>query len=256
MIPNSELMAMSFQQYDAFLKENPPSNNDGQAFLVKDVGFRIQKSVEKFMADNKLSHLLKSYEWEFNLVKNDQVNAWCMPGGKVVVYSGILPVTKNETGLAVVMGHEIAHAIAGHGNERMSQELLRSAGSIGLMVALNEQPEETQAMWMTAYGVGTQLGAILPYSRLHESEADRLGLIFMAMAGYDPKEAPMLWERMSKIGGQEPPQILSTHPSNQTRIDNLNSWMPEAMDYYNKSTGSKGNQNYNSKSDNVIQIFN
>ncbi len=138
------------------------------------------------------------------------------------------------------MGHEIAHAIAGHGNERMSQELLRSAGSIGLMVALNEQTKETQAMWMSVYGVGTQLGAILPYSRLHESEADRMGLIFMSMAGYDPKDAPMLWERMSKLGGQEPPQILSTHPSNQTRIDNFNSWMPEAMEYYNKSNKGAG----------------
>ncbi len=236
MIPNSELMAMSFQQYDDFLKENPLSNNDKQAFLVKDVGFRIQKSVEKFMADNKLSYLLDGYEWEFNLVKNDQVNAWCMPGGKVVVYSGILPVTKNETGLAVVLGHEIAHAIAGHGNERMSQELLRSAGSIGLMVALNEQTKETQAMWMSVYGVGTQLGAILPYSRLHESEADRMGLIFMSMAGYNPKEAPVFWKRMSQSSsGAKSPEILSTHPSDQTRINNLNSWMPEATEYYNKS---------------------
>ncbi len=236
MIPDNELMAMSFQQYDDFLNENPLSNNENQAFLVKDVGYRIQRSVEKYMHDNNLSHILDGYNWEFNLVESDQVNAWCMPGGKVVVYSGILPVTKTETGLAVVMGHEIAHAIAGHGNERMSQELLRAAGSIGLMVALNEQPQETQLLWMSAYGVGTEVAAILPYSRLHESEADRMGLIFMAMAGYDPNEAPIFWERMSKASkGQKPPEILSTHPSDQTRINNLNGWMPEAMGYYNKS---------------------
>ncbi len=133
------------------------------------------------------------------------------------------------------MGHEIAHAIAGHGNERMSQELLRVVGGIGLMVALNEQPQETQLLWMSVYGVGTEVAAILPYSRLHESEADRIGLIFMAMAGYDPNEAPIFWERMSRASkGQKPPEILSTHPSDQTRINNLNSWIPEAMKYYNK----------------------
>lgn len=236
MIPDSELMAMSFQQYDDFLKENSLSNDKNQSFMVKDVGYRIQRSVEKYMKDNNLSYLLEGYDWEFNLVDNDQVNAWCMPGGKVVIYTGILPVTKNEEGLAVVMGHEIAHAIAGHGNERMSQELIRSAGSIGLMVALNEQPQETQLLWMSVYGVGTEVAAILPYSRLHESEADRMGLIFMAMAGYNPNEAPVFWERMSKASGsQKPPEILSTHPSDQTRINNLNSWMPKAMGYYNKS---------------------
>ncbi len=236
MIPDNELMTMSFQQYNDFLKENPLSSNEEQSFMVKDVGYRIQRSVEKYMKDNNLSYLLESYDWEFNLVDSDQVNAWCMPGGKVIVYSGILPVTKNEDGLAVVMGHEIAHAIAGHGNERMSQELLRSAGSIGLMVALNEQPQETQLLWMSVYGVGTEVAAMLPYSRLHESEADRMGLIFMAMAGYNPNEAPVFWERMSKAsGGQKPPEILSTHPSDQTRINNLKSWMPEAMGYYNKS---------------------
>lgn len=236
MIPNSELMAMSFQQYDEFLRENPPSNNNKQAFLVKDVGYKIQRSVEKYMSDNNISYLLDGYEWEFNLVDNEQVNAWCMPGGKVVVYSGILPVTKTETGLAVVLGHEIAHAIAGHGNERMSQELIRAVGGVGLQIALNEQSEETQMIWMSVYGVGTQLGAILPYSRLHESEADRMGLIFISMAGYNPHEAPIFWERMSKSSnGQKPPEILSTHPSDQTRINNLNNWMPEAMGYYNKS---------------------
>lgn len=242
-IPNNEMMAMSFQQYDQFLKENPPSKDAAQTKIVKNTGNKIKNSVEQYMLDNKMSDLLDGYQWEFNYVDSKQVNAWCMPGGKVVVYSGIIPVTKNETGLAVVMGHEIAHAIADHGNERMSQELIRSAGGIGLMVALNEQPAETQAMWMAVYGVGTEVAAMLPYSRLHESEADRMGLIFMAMAGYDPREAPKFWERMAAASsGPKPPEFLSTHPSDQTRIQNLNKWMPEALNYYNKRS-NKNNKN-------------
>ncbi len=233
-IPDNELMAMSFQQYDDFLKENPPSKDKKNAQMVKNVGNKIKNAVVKYMADNNMSYLLDGYKWEFNLVDNDQVNAWCMPGGKVVVYSGILPVTKDATGLAVVIGHEVAHAVAGHGNERMSQQLLQTAGGIGLMVALNDQPQETQALWYAVYGVGTQVGAILPYSRLHESEADRMGLIFMAMAGYNPKEAPIFWERMSKVGGAKPPEILSTHPSDKNRIANLNKYMPDALKYYKK----------------------
>ena len=253
-IPNNELMAMSFQQYDEFLKENPPSKNVQQTQVVKKVGNNIKNSVIKYMADNNLSSMLDGYNWEFNYVDSDQVNAWCMPGGKVVVYSGIIPITQDETGLAVVMGHEIAHAIADHGNERMSQELIRQAGGVGLMVALNEQPQETQVMWMTVYGVGTEVAAMLPYSRLHESEADRMGLIFMAMAGYNPQESPMFWERMSKQGGQKPPEFLSTHPSDQTRVNNLNKWMPEAMKYYSKSSQSSGNKDGNSNPRKTIKI--
>ncbi len=233
MIPSNELMSMSYQQYGDFLKENPPVNNTPDALMVKKVGTNIQHAVEQYLANNKMSDLLDGYRWEFNLVNDNQVNAWCMPGGKVVVYQGILPVTQNETGLAVVMGHEIAHAIAEHGGERMSQELLRTAGSVGLSVALQDQPEETQALWMMAYGAGTEVAAILPYSRLHESEADHLGLIFMAMAGYNPEEAVSFWQRMSaSASGQKPPEFLSTHPSDQTRIANLQKWMPEAMKYY------------------------
>ncbi len=158
-----------------------------------------------------------------------------MPGGKVVVYTGILPVTKDENGLAVVMGHEIAHAIAEHGSERMSQELIRQMGGMALSVALKDEPQETRAMWLAAYGMGSEVGIMLPYSRMHESEADHMGLIFMAMAGYDPREAPVFWKRMSAAGGPKPPEWLSTHPSGETRINNLNAWMPEAMEYYNKS---------------------
>jgi predicted Zn-dependent protease len=235
MIPSSEMLSMSFQQYDQFLKENKLSTNQTEVNLVKNTGVKIQHAVERYMKENNLSDRLNGYKWEFNLVKDDQVNAWCMPGGKVVVYTGILPVTKDEAGLAVVMGHEIAHAIAEHGNERMSQQLLQQAGAVGLMVAMKEEPAQTQALWLSVYGVGTTVGIMLPYSRTQESEADHLGLIFMAMAGYDPHAAPEFWKRMaaSKQGGQ-PPEFLSTHPSDQTRINDITSWIPEAMKYYKK----------------------
>jgi predicted Zn-dependent protease len=235
MIPSSEMLTMSYQQYDQFLKESKLITNTSEVDMVKRVGGNIQKAVEKYMSDHAISSRLKGYEWDFNLVEDEQVNAWCMPGGKVVVYTGILPVTQDETGLAVVMGHEIAHAIAEHGNERMSQELLRQFGAVGLMVAMKDESAQTQAIWLSVYGVGTTVGILLPYSRTHESEADRLGLIFMAIAGYDPHAALEFWKRMAagKQGGS-PPEFLSTHPSDQTRIEDITSWIPEAMKYYNK----------------------
>ena len=235
MIPSSEMLTMSFQQYDQFLKESKVITNTAEVSMVKQTGAKIQNAVERYMSENKLSHRLEGYNWDFNLVEDDQVNAWCMPGGKVVVYTGILPVTQDETGLAVVMGHEIAHAIAEHGNERMSQQLLQQVGAVSLMVAMQDEPAETQALWLGVYGVGTTVGIMLPYSRTHESEADHLGLIFMAMAGYDPHAAPEFWKRMaaSKQGGS-PPEFLSTHPSDQTRIEDITSWIPEAMKYYKK----------------------
>jgi len=235
MIPSSEMLAMSFQQYDQFLRENKLSTNQAEVDMVKRVGVNIQQAVEQFLSDNNLTSRLNGYNWDFNLVEDEQVNAWCMPGGKVVVYTGILPVTQDEAGLAVVMAHEIAHAIAEHGNERMSQQLLQQVGAVGLMVAMQDEPAETQALWLSVYGVGTTVGIMLPYSRTHESEADHLGLIFMAMAGYDPHAAPEFWKRMAagKQGGS-PPEFLSTHPSDQTRIEDITSWIPEAMKYYNK----------------------
>jgi predicted Zn-dependent protease len=155
-----------------------------------------------------------------------------MPGGKVVVYSGLLKVTQNETALAVVMGHEIAHAVARHGNERMSQQMAAQMGGLALNVALSTKSAETQALFNTAYGAGTNVGVLLPFSRIHESEADKLGLIFAAMAGYDPKEAPKFWKRMSAVGGAKPPALLSTHPSDEKRIKDLNAFMGEALKYY------------------------
>ena len=201
LIPSSQMQSMSYQQYDEFLKTNTPGTSEEQIALVRRVGTRIQHAVEEFFRQQNLSDRLSGYKWEFNLVQSDQVNAWCMPGGKVVVYTGILPVTQTEAGLAVVLGHEIAHAVAEHGKERMSQGLLAQMGGLALDQALSKKPDQTRQLWMTAFGVGVQFGALLPYSRLHESEADHLGLIFMAMAGYDPHEAVTFWERMAPIRG-------------------------------------------------------
>ncbi|UCF79421.1 MAG: M48 family metallopeptidase [Candidatus Eiseniibacteriota bacterium] len=235
-VPGPTVLSMSFQQYDEFLKTNKLSTNEEQTRTVKTVGGKIQRAVERYMAEKKLIDELRGYDWEFNLIESPELNAWCMPGGKVVVYTGLLPVTRDETGLAVVMGHEVAHAVAKHGNERMSQALVTQMGGMALSKAIEEKPEETRQLWLAAFGIGAQLGVLLPYSRLHESEADRLGLIFMAMAGYDPGRAVDFWERMAhEKGGAGPPEFLSTHPSDETRIRKLKELIPEALPYYEKS---------------------
>lgn len=235
LIPDSEMLAMSFQQYDEFLKANKVSTDREETALVKKVGLRIQGAVEQYFTDKGMGNQLRDYKWEFNLIESEDVNAWAMPGGKVVVYTGLLPVAKSEAGLAVVMGHEIAHAVAKHGNERMSHALLAQFGNMALSKALENKPEDTRNMWLSVYGVGAQVGVMLPYSRKQESEADHLGLIFMAMAGYDPHEAVDFWARMAaKKGGASPPELLSTHPSDRTRINNLSNLIPEAMQYYKK----------------------
>ena len=235
LIPALEINALSFQQYDEFLKQNKLSTDANKTAMVKRIGVNVQKAVETYFAQNNLSKELQGYAWDFNLVENPEVNAWRMPGGKVVVYTGILPITQDETGLAVVMGHEIAHAIAQHGGERMSQGLLQELGGMALSVALKDEPELTQNLFMTAYGVGTTIGVMLPFSRTHESEADRLGLIFMSMAGYNPNVAVDFWTRMSQSkGGASPPEFLSTHPSDETRIANIKKHLPEALKYYKK----------------------
>ncbi len=234
-IPASQMLSMSYQQYGDFLKTNKLSTNQQQSMMVKNVGTKIQHAVEQFMAQKGLADRLSGYKWEFNLVESNEVNAWCMPGGKVVVYTGIMPIVQNDTGLAVVLGHEIAHAVAEHGSERMSQGLIAEAGGMALDAALQSKPEQTKALWMSVYGVGAQYGALLPYSRTHESEADHLGLIFMAMAGYDPHAAIAFWGRMAQAsGGKAPPEFMSTHPSDQTRIDDLKKELPEALTYYKK----------------------
>lgn len=236
LLPESQMIAMSLTSYRAFLQEHPPvPSSDANAQLVNNVGRKVTASVETYMRQNKMADRINGYKWEFNTVNNKEINAWCMPGGKIVVYTGLLPVTQDEASLAFVMGHEIAHAIARHGNERMSQMLMAATGGIALDVALRNKSSETRTMFLTAYGVGATVGAILPFSRLHETEADKLGMIFMAMAGYDPHVGVGLWQRMSKAsGGGKPPEFLSTHPSDQTRINNINAYMPTAMKYYKK----------------------
>jgi len=234
-VPDSMIHSMSFQSYSEFLSQHKLSSNAQQTQMVKRAGSRIQKAVEQYCTENNLLEQLRGYEWEFNLVEDANVNAWCMPGGKVVVYTGILPIAQSEAGLAVVMGHEIAHAFAKHGAERMTQGLLVEMGGMALSKALETRPAKTKELFMQSYGVGTQVAVLLPYSRLHENEADRLGLIFMAMAGYNPEEAVAFWQRMAaEKKGPKPPELLSTHPADATRIRNLQSLIPEAMQYYRK----------------------
>ncbi|MBI5696677.1 MAG: M48 family metallopeptidase [Nitrospirae bacterium] len=232
LVSSDTILPMSFSNYNEFMSKNKAVHGTPESAKVKVVGTAIQHAVERYMGEHGMASRLKGYQWEFNLVDNKEVNAWCMPGGKVVVYSGILPVTKDDTGLAVVMGHEIAHAVASHGEERMSQGLLAQFGGAALGAAVASKPKETQDLYMTAFGLGAQVGVLLPYSRVQETEADHLGLIFMAMAGYDPNEAVGFWQRMSagKQGGA-PPEFLSTHPADQTRINNIRGFLPEAVGY-------------------------
>jgi predicted Zn-dependent protease len=236
LIPKETVLQTSFQQYNQFMKEHKLSDNQQWSEMVKTVGRNIRSAVEQYFRQQGMTEQLEGYNWEFNLVESDQVNAFAMPGGKVVVFEGIMPIAENPNGLAVVMAHEIAHAIAGHGNERMSQQLATQLGGLALATALSQKPAQTQQLWMAAFGVGTQVGVLLPYSRLHESEADHLGLIFMAMAGYDPRAAVDFWQRMAaKKNGKSPPEFLSTHPADQTRIEQIKEWLPEVMPIYKKN---------------------
>jgi len=235
LVSEQELQAMATQQYLQFLSENrvvsPSADKDAE--MVRRVGSRVASAITKYYRDNNLSNALEGYQWEFSLVNNKEANAWCMPGGKVTVYTGLLPITQNEAALAMVMGHEIAHAVLQHGNERMSQGLVQQLGGVALAVAISSQPAETQNLFLNAYGVGSQVGVLLPFSRKQELEADRYGMIWGAMAGYNPREAIALWQRMEKASnGQAPPEFLSTHPSAGNRISQLEKYMPEALKYY------------------------
>jgi predicted Zn-dependent protease len=235
LVSNSEIIPMSATEYQDVVKKGPLSTNQEQTAMIKRVGARIQKAVEQFMASKNASSELSGFAWEFNLIDDPKtVNAWCMPGGKVAFYTGIMPICKDENGVAVVMGHEVAHAIANHGRERMSQQMLEQLGMSTLSAAMGENPTVTSQILMQAVGAGTNLG-MLKFSREQESEADHIGLIFLAMAGYDPNQAPLFWERMVQMNtGEKPPEFLSTHPSDETRIAALRGWIPEATKYYKK----------------------
>ena len=235
LVSSAEINTMSATQYQEVVKKGPLSTNVQQTEMIKRVGKRIQGAVERYMAANGWSSQLEGFNWEFNLIQDDKtVNAWCMPGGKVAFYTAILPICKDEDGVAVVMGHEVAHAIANHGRERMSQGVIQEFGMTAVSVAMGQNPTATQQIFKQAIGMGSNIG-MLKFSRQHESEADHIGLIFMSMAGYDPKFAPTFWKRMIDMNkGDKPPEFLSTHPSDETRIKDLESWMPEAMGYYKK----------------------
>ena len=242
LFPESTMNQMSLTNYQDFLKQNPPVSLDNiSAKRVFDVGKRISDAVSRYMDQNGLSDRISGYQWEFKLVENKEVNAWCMPGGKMVVYSGIIPICKDDAGLAVVLGHEVAHAIAHHGSERMSQQLLLQLGSSSLDAALQKKPEQTRQIFLQAFGIGSQVGS-LAYSRQHEYEADKLGLVFVAMAGYDPNRAISFWNDMSaNSSGAKPPEWLSTHPSDQNRINELVKYMPKAMKYYTAPAAATSN---------------
>jgi len=239
LVPESDVISLSLTEYDKFIKSNKLSTDKNKIAMVKRVGERISKAVETYMATAGLSQNLNGYKWEFNLIEDQTINAWCMSGGKVVVYTGLMPVALDENGLATVLGHEISHAVARHGSERMSNQMLLQMGSTALSTAMASKPAETRNIVMTAFGIGSQVGVVLPFSRDNEYEADYMGLIFMAMAGYDPNLSVPFWERMAKQGGQKPPEFLSTHPVDANRIARLKEKMPDAMAYYNKSKTTK-----------------
>lgn len=230
LVDDASMMSLSNQEYSSFLSTNPPMTGP-QADAVKAIGAKMTSAVRFYLDSKGQLDLLKDYVGEFNLVNNADANAWCLPGGKVVVYTGILPLTLNDTALAVVMGHEIAHAVAKHGNERMSQQLLAQYGGAALSVVLSQKPAETQQLFGTLYGISTTLGT-LAYSRKQENEADEMGLYFTAMAGYNPTAAIAFWQRMAAQGGSKPPVLLSTHPSDEDRINHIREILPKAMTYY------------------------
>ena len=235
LVSENELQAMATQQYRQFLSTNrvvsPSADRDAE--MVRRIGNRLATAVQNYYRQQGISEQLEGYKWEFNLVNNNDANAWAMPGGKVVVYTGLLPITQNEAALANVLGHEISHAIFQHGNERMSQGLAQQLGGVALSVAVSNQPAAAQNLFMQAYGVGSNVLGVLPFSRKHELEADRYGMIWSAMAGYNPREAINLWKRMAaKSNGSNPPEFLSTHPAEQTRINQLEKYLPEALKYY------------------------
>ena len=233
-LPEGQLQQMALTEYKTFLSQSKvvPNNTSNNAEMVRRVGSKISNAITKYYSGKGNSKILEGYKWEFNLVDNKEVNAWCMPGGKVVVYTGLLPITQNEAALGIVLGHEIAHAVASHGNERMSQALIaQGVGIAGDVLTSNNG--KVNSIVNGVFGQGSQIGFLLPNSRLQEYEADHFGLIFAAMAGYNPNEAIPFWKRMSEAGGNKnTPEFLTTHPSDENRISRLQESMNEALQYY------------------------
>lgn len=235
LISENEVQTMAKTEYRNFLTQNKvlATATNKEAAMVARIGKRIANAITKYYTDQGLGSELAGYDWEYQLVDSKEVNAWCMPGGKIVVYTGLLTVTQNEDALAVVMGHEVAHALARHGSERMSQGLMQQMGGMALSVAIANKPQETQALFMNAFGIGSSIGYALPHSRKQELEADKLGLRYAALAGYNVREAIPLWQRMAALGGgQKPPELLSTHPAEEKRIAELSKIMEETVKNY------------------------
>jgi predicted Zn-dependent protease len=230
-VSNEAIFPTAFAQYDQFLTENKVVTGTSESEMIKRVGQKIKTAAERWLNALGEEKYLEEYNWEYNLVQDETVNAWCMPGGKIVFYTGILPICETETGVAIVMGHEVAHALADHGAQRMSAGQLQGIGAAAtaLGTGLAGVSSETQQIINQAYGLGTQYGGMLPFSRSHETEADRLGLYLAAIAGYNPDEGAELWKRMKAAsGGEAPPEFMSTHPSNDSRIANLKELAPKA----------------------------
>lgn len=240
LVSDSEVLSLSLQQYSDYIKTAKKSTDQTASAMVTKVGGKIADAVQAYYKSVGMESALSGYSWEFNLIDDPQVNAFCMPGGKIVVYSGILPITQNEAGLAVVLGHEVAHAVAKHANERMSQQMVAQYGAAGVGALLGKSSSAAQSVGQSVFGLGTQYGVLLPFSRKQESEADHLGLIFMAIAGYQPDAALSFWQRMSQQGSAVP-EFMSDHPSDNTRIAEIQKQIPEAMQYYNAVWGSNKN---------------
>ncbi|MBC2846828.1 M48 family metallopeptidase [Winogradskyella flava] len=228
LVSNDQLFPSSFSQYNQVLNESKVVTGTKDSEMITRVGQRIAVAAERWLNANGNQGYLDDYKWEYKLIESEQVNAWCMPGGKIAFYTGILPIAQNETGVAAIMGHEVAHALANHGQQRMSSGMLQQLGGVAVAVAAGNESPEKQQMWMQAYGIGSTVGFALPFSRGHETEADKIGLLLMGIAGYNPDEAAELWKRMkANSGGQAPPEFLSTHPSNDSRIQNLQALAPK-----------------------------
>ncbi len=236
-ISEASMQQMALTEYKGFLDSSRVITGTANSDMVKRVGSRISNAITKYYTEQGKADALKGFAWEYNLVDSKEANAWCMPGGKIVVYTGILSLTQNENALAVVLGHEITHAVAEHGRERMSSEMKRQALGTILSVALSTKAPETRNIFLSAYDVGSQVGYALPHSRSQETEADHYGLLYCAMAGYDPQAAISFWQRMQALSnGQAPPEFLSDHPADANRIKDLQALMPEALKIY-KQTG-------------------
>ncbi len=234
LVSDQEVLTSSLTQYSEYMKTAKKSTNKTQTDQVVRVGKKIAAATEQYLKDNGLADEVKNYAWEFNLVADPQVNAFCMPGGKIVVYEGLMKIISSDDELAVVVGHEVAHAVAKHSNERMSQQVMAQYGSAILGAAVGNQSAAIQQVAGTVYGLGAQYGVMLPFSRKHESEADYMGLVFMAMAGYNPQVAVTFWQKMSAAGSGTVPEILSTHPSDARRIQDIQNELPAIQKYQKK----------------------